>query len=366
MRRTRWIAAAAVLSAFALAAPAAAHDGAFGSAWWMGENHPGWYGPSPESQSKNLKIVGSVSRTRRRLDLPQLRPRVLGRPGLRRPLRRLPDRRHLRPGEPASRSSTSPARARSTTSPSGATCCSSRSRRRARARPATPRRWPAACRASRACGSSTCPTRPSPSSSRACRRTAARTPTRWCRMSRTAACCSTSRRTRRRSCPSPTYGNECRRLNADGTRAHQKISVVEVPLGNPAAAKRRLRADVPAERPRRRRPATTAATTSRCSWRSSGPPRPAWARARSGTSPTRRTRETIARVHNPNVEFFHSAAFSWDGKTVVFGDEAGGGTGARCRSVDPRRQPDRHARRAVVLRRRRASTTWTTRPWSRG
>ena len=45
--------------------------------------------------------------------------------------------------------------------------------------------------------------------------------------------------------------------------------------------------------------------------------------------------KTIARVHNPNVEFFHSAAFSWDGKTVVFGDEAGGGTGARCRSVDP-------------------------------
>ena len=42
----------------------------------------------------------------------------------------------------------------------------------------------------------------------------------------------------------------------------------------------------------------------------------------------RGTPETIARVHNPNVEFFHSAAFSWDGKTVVFGDEAGGGTGA--------------------------------------
>jgi hypothetical protein len=31
------------------------------------------------------------------------------------------------------------------------------------------------------------------------------------------------------------------------------------------------------------------------------------------------------------VEFFHSATFSWDGRTVVFGDEAGGGTQPRCR-----------------------------------
>ena len=60
---------------------------------------------------------------------------------------------------------------------------------------------------------------------------------------------------------------------------------------------------------------------------------------------------TIARIHNPNVEFFHSATFSWDGKTVVFGDEAGGGTQPRCREEDAE-----HARRAVVLRRRRAST----------
>ena len=45
---------------------------------------------------------------------------------------------------------------------------------------------------------------------------------------------------------------------------------------------------------------------------------------------------TIARVHNPNVEFFHSATFSWDGKTVVYGDEAGGGTQPRCREgMDP-------------------------------
>ena len=67
MRRTRWTAAAAAIAAFALAAPAAAHDGAFGSAWWMGENHPGWYWESQESQTDNVKMVGSVERTRRLL-----------------------------------------------------------------------------------------------------------------------------------------------------------------------------------------------------------------------------------------------------------------------------------------------------------
>ena len=71
--------------------------------------------------------------------------------------------------------------------------------------------------------------------------------------------------------------------------------------------------------------------------------------------------KTIARIHNPNVEFFHSAAFSWDGRTVIFGDEAGGGTGPRCRPQDADtlgalwfydvRQPRHHGRH---------------RPWSRG
>jgi hypothetical protein len=34
-----------------------------------------------------------------------------------------------------------------------------------------------------------------------------------------------------------------------------------------------------------------------------------------------------------NIDLFHSAAFSWDGKIVAFGDESGGGGAARC--VDP-------------------------------
>src|SRR4029079_16790419 len=65
MRSTRWNTAVAVLAAFALTAPAAAHEGAFGSAWWMGEDHPGWYWESQESQTKNVKMLGSVERAPR-------------------------------------------------------------------------------------------------------------------------------------------------------------------------------------------------------------------------------------------------------------------------------------------------------------
>jgi hypothetical protein len=45
--------------------------------------------------------------------------------------------------------------------------------------------------------------------------------------------------------------------------------------------------------------------------------------------------ETIGRVFNPNVEFWHSATFSYDGRRVIYGDEAGGGTGPACTSADP-------------------------------
>ena len=56
--------------------------------------------------------------------------------------------------------------------------------------------------------------------------------------------------------------------------------------------------------------------------------------------------KTIARVHNPNVEFFHSATFSTDGERVVYGDEAGGGT----QGALPHAGRD-DARRPLVLRR---------------
>ena len=40
-------------------------------------------------------------------------------------------------------------------------------------------------------------------------------------------------------------------------------------------------------------------------------------------------------VNDPNYAYWHSAAFSNDGKKVVFTDEWGGGMGARCRANDP-------------------------------
>ena len=40
-------------------------------------------------------------------------------------------------------------------------------------------------------------------------------------------------------------------------------------------------------------------------------------------------------VNDPNYSYWHSASFSNDGTRVVFTDEWGGGTGARCRLTDP-------------------------------
>ena len=35
--------------------------------------------------------------------------------------------------------------------------------------------------------------------------------------------------------------------------------------------------------------------------------------------------------NNTTIDLYHSAGFTWDGKLLIFGDEAGGGGGARCR-----------------------------------
>ncbi|CRK55138.1 putative secreted protein [Alloactinosynnema sp. L-07] len=39
-------------------------------------------------------------------------------------------------------------------------------------------------------------------------------------------------------------------------------------------------------------------------------------------------------ITTPQVKAWHSAQFTWDGRRVTFGDEAGGGALARCRAVD--------------------------------
>ena len=130
------------------------------------------------------------------------------------------------------------------------------------------------------------------------------------------------------------YGNRCGRANPDGSQGHSKISVVEVPLAAPATAsvvsqpafELRDFGGTPGFRGCHditvfmalARAAAACLSESQV-WDISDLENP----------------RTIARVHNPHVDIWHSAAFSWDGRLLVFGDEAGGGSGARCRASDP-------------------------------
>ncbi len=43
----------------------------------------------------------------------------------------------------------------------------------------------------------------------------------------------------------------------------------------------------------------------------------------------------IKRFDNPSFEFWHNAVFTWDGRLVVFSDEAGGGVEPWCQPGDP-------------------------------
>ena len=123
-----------VMAVLALAAPASAHESASATEWLLGESahHPGWYWPSPESQTQNVKLLGSVSRTRadstyRNSDLAFWGDRAYAGhyDGF-----QIVD---ISAPENPSSWSTSAAPDRSTTCRSGRTCCSCRSRRRARA-----------------------------------------------------------------------------------------------------------------------------------------------------------------------------------------------------------------------------------------
>jgi hypothetical protein len=126
------------------------------------------------------------------------------------------------------------------------------------------------------------------------------------------------------------YGNTCSRAG----EGHNKISVVEVPLDAPTDASVVSEPTFPLN-DYRNTPgfrgchdisvftaidkAAAACMGEGQIWDISDPEEPT----------------TVARVHNPNFDFFHSATFTWDGSTVLFGDEAGGGTSPRCRTQDP-------------------------------
>ncbi len=127
--------------------------------------------------------------------------------------------------------------------------------------------------------------------------------------------------------PESPYGNSC-------SRPHSKISVVEVPLDDPAGASVVSEPtftlndlvgvsgfngchDIQVFMEIRR--AAAACMSEGQIWDLTDLENPT----------------TLARIHNADVEFFHSAAFTWDGSTVLFGDEAGGGVSPRCRETDP-------------------------------
>lgn len=134
-------------------------------------------------------------------------------------------------------------------------------------------------------------------------------------------------------------GPNCKRAEDGG--GHSKISVIEVPLANPAAATVtpyhldagtqwatylgaytfRACHDISVNTAIKR--AAAACMSEGQVWDISDPLAPVF----------------LYRYDNPaikpeNVDLFHSASFSWDGRTVAFGDESGGGGAARCTNPD--------------------------------
>jgi hypothetical protein len=108
-------------------------------------------------------------------------------------------------------------------------------------------------------------------------------------------------------------------LGAPGARCnqegHSKISVVEVPLGNPTGAKV---IGTPSVAPMigchdvtyfaKRELAGAGCISESQMWDVSDPANP----------------KILSRIRNPEINIHHSAAFSWDGNTLVLGDELGG------------------------------------------
>jgi hypothetical protein len=112
---------------------------------------------------------------------------------------------------------------------------------------------------------------------------------------------------------------------------HDKISVVEIPLDNPSGA-RVLSEPVLF-------PTGGQASTSGCHDITAYPAIGLAAGACMGEGilidiRDPETPKVVATMTDPNFAFWHSATFSDDGDVVMFTDELGGGTAARCRETD--------------------------------
>jgi hypothetical protein len=129
--------------------------------------------------------------------------------------------------------------------------------------------------------------------------------------------------------PTP-YGTDCRRLDDTGEPlGHSKISVVEVPLGSPGDASVIAEPRLPMS-DFRGIPgyrgchdigvftgidrAAAACLEEAQIWDISDPLNPV----------------VLQRIDEPDVDIYHSGAFSWDGRVAIFGDEFEGGFGAGC------------------------------------
>ena len=322
-----------VVVVLALAAPASAHENASATEWLLGEaaHHPGWYTPSPESQTPNVKLIGSVARTRfdstyRNSDLafwgnrafaghydgfqivdvsdPE-RPEQLVDyrcPGSQHDVSVWKDLLFVSVETPR----TSPACDSTTAAPPAGTPGFEGMRIFDVSNPREPELIKGV---PTDCGSHTHTLVPDAANGRVLLYVASYTAS---------------------ELPVSPYGNACLRVDENGQR-HNKISVVEVPLDEPTSARVVSEPRFPQNQYRDGwngchdisvymaiQRAASACMGEGQIWDISDKANP----------------RTIARVHNPSVEFFHSATFSWDGKTVVYGDEAGGGTQPRCREQD--------------------------------
>jgi hypothetical protein len=331
MRAVRSLALAVLVGVLALAAPAVAHEQNMGTSWLMEEDHPGWYWPSTSSQTANFEMIGSVSRTRASSSYRNSDLAFWGRlayAGHYDGFQIVDIANPRKPKQlvdfacPGSQHDVSVWGGRllfvSVETPRSGPGCDSVTQT-----PgfegmrifdvSNPRSPSLIAGVPTDCGSHTHTLVPDLENDRVLLYVASYTAS---------------------VIPESSFGNECVRFDENGERAHNKISVVEVPLDDPASASVVSEPRFP-QNDRNGVPgylgchditvftaidrAASACMDEGQIWDISDPENPT----------------TIARIHNPNVEFFHSATWSVDGERVVFGDEAGGGTGPRCRSTDP-------------------------------
>jgi hypothetical protein len=330
MRAVRSLALAVFVGVLVLAAPAVAHDENLGASWLTEEDHPGWYWPSTSSQTTNFEMIGSVSRTRASSTYRNSDLAFWGRlayAGHYDGFQIVDIANPRKPKQitdfacPGSQHDVSVWGGRllfvSVETPRSGPECTSVTQTPGfegiRIFDVSNPRSPSLIKGVPTdCGSHTHTLVPDLERNRVLLYIASYTAS---------------------VIPKSEFGNECARFDSNGERAHNKISVIEVPLDDPASASVVSEPRFP-QNDRRGIPgyngchditvfraidrAAAACMDEAQIWDISDPTQP----------------KTIARIHNPNVEFFHSATFANDGRRVVFGDEAGGGTGPRCRTVD--------------------------------